>query len=54
MKLQSTPETGSSDPKAASHPPSVGLLIRLMMQLAGMGMLLGGVVIPGAVEHFSA
>jgi hypothetical protein len=44
----------STMPKAASHPSTVGLLIGPMMQLAGMGMLLGGAVIPGAVEHFSA
>ncbi|MFT6877136.1 MAG: MFS family permease [Granulosicoccus sp.] len=44
----------STMPKAASHPSSVGLLIGLMMQLAGIGMLLGGVVIPGTIEYFNA
>ena len=43
----------STMPKAASQPASVGLLVGLMMQLAGIGMLLGGVIIPGAVDFFN-
>lgn len=41
-------------PKMASNPSSIGLLIGLMMQLSGVGMLLGGVIIPGAIEYFDA
>lgn len=44
----------STMPKVARHPASVGLLIGLMMQFAGIGMLLGGVVIPSAIEYFNA
>jgi MFS family permease len=43
----------STMPSAASHPSSTGLLIGLMMQLAGVGMLLGGVIIPGAIDYFT-
>ena len=41
-------------PKLASSPSSVGLLVGLMMQLSGVGMLLGGVLIPGAIEYFNS
>jgi len=44
----------STMPKAASNPVSIGLLIGFMMQCAGVGMLLGGVTVPGAVDYFHA
>jgi MFS family permease len=43
----------STMPSAANHPSSTGLLIGLMMQLSGVGMLLGGVIIPGAIDYFT-
>ncbi len=44
----------STMPKTASHPSSVGLVIGLMMQMSGVGMFLGGVLVPGVVDYFNA
>jgi MFS family permease len=44
----------STMPRAASTPSSIGLLLGLMMQFAGIGMLIGGVIIPGATDYFNA
>jgi len=39
-------------PRAASDPSSAGMLFGLMMQFSGLGMLLGGVILPGVVELY--
>jgi len=44
----------STMPTFARKPSSIGLLVGLMMQMSGMGMLFGGVVVPGAVEKFGS
>jgi len=40
----------STIPRAASQPASAGILFGVMMQFSGIGMLLGGVILPGVVE----
>jgi len=40
----------STIPRAASQPASAGMLFGVMMQFSGIGMLLGGVILPGVVE----
>lgn len=37
---------------ATNNPMAIGLLIGLMLQLAGVGQLLGGVLLPAVVEYF--
>ncbi len=39
-------------PRAASSVSAAGLLVGLMMQWSGMGQLVGGIVLPGAVDYF--
>lgn len=42
----------ASLPRVADNPLAIGLLIGLMLQFAGLGQLIGGVVLPAVVEYF--